>query len=496
LLIGTADNFEVKEMAKLISRREVLAGVAAGVGAALLGCSRSNTVNLKPAPDLTQLDLNVVSGMVRSGEISPVELTRACLERIDRLDPEINSFITVTREQAMADARHAENEITNKRWLGPLHGIPIAIKDNVDTAGVLTTAASALFANRVPTEDATVVKRLKAAGAVILGKLNMHEFAGGTTSAISYYGPVRNPWNLDYIAGGSSGGSAAAVAAGLCFGAVGTDTGGSIRIPAACCGVVGLKPTYDVVSTEGIIYVSRSFDHVGPICRTVTDTTLMFRAMTDHSVASESDLDSPPSMSQLRVGVVTPKVPLCDADVDPEVLAVVDEAIAVVRSLVGVVRKTELPMPDVGDIISAENYRAHAKYLDASPELYDPKTRQDIMAGKRILQTEYVRMIKELDVHRRTIDEAFSGVDVVVLPTLSTLPLTVKDANDPFSLNACTFAFSTGGIPSISIPCGFSKSGLPVGLLIGGPHLSEPRILALAMAYEKIAGWDKRRPIL
>jgi len=482
--------------ANLLSRREVLKGVAVGVGTSLLGCSRPNSINTAPAPDLTQIDIIDASAAVQAREISPLELTRACLERIDRIDPKINSFITIMREQALADARQAENEIVNGRWLGPLHGIPIAVKDNIDTAGFPTTAASAVFANRIPTEDAEVIKRLKAAGAIILGKLNMHEFADGTTSAISHYGPVRNPWNLDYIAGGSSGGSGAAVAAGLCFGAVGTDTGGSIRIPAACCGIVGLKPTYDVVSTQGIIYVSRSFDHVGPMCRTATDTGLMFRAMTGHSIANNFDPKAPLSVSHLRVGILSPTIPLCDVEVETEVQGVVNDAIAVIRSLVSAVSESELTMPDLGDIISAENYRFHARSLTESAELYDPRTRQDIVDGKKISDADYSHLINELNHHRRTIGDAFSDVDLVVLPTLSTLPMPVKDAIQPFALNACTFAFSVGGLPAISIPCGFSKSGLPIGMLIGGPPLSEPRILALAAAYEKMTGWEKRRPVL
>lgn len=474
----------------------MLTSLAIGSGAAVLGCYRPNAVRNLPERDLTQLNLSDAAAAVQRGEVSPLELTKACLERIERVDPQLNSFITVMREQSLADARQAENEIANGRWLGPLHGIPIAIKDNIDTAGVRTTAASAVFLNRIPTEDAEVVKQLKAAGAIILGKLNMHEFAGGTTSAISHFGPVHNPWDPERVAGGSSGGNGAAVAAGLCYGAVGTDTGGSIRIPASACGIVGLKPTYDVVSTKGLVYVSRSFDHIGPMCRTVTDTALMFRAMTGHAIAKEFDPASPLTVSGLRVGLLPTKVPMCDAAVDPEVQAVFNSAIDVIRSLIGAVRDAELPMPEFGDIIGAEEYPFHAQYLADSPELYDPRTRENILAGKGVNRAEYARMINKLDQHRRTISNAFSEVDLVVLPTLPGLPMTIQEATDPFSLNACTFAFSIGGLPAISVPCGFSKSGLPIGLLIGGPPLSEPRILALAAAYEKAAGWEKRRPLL
>lgn len=482
---------------RVITRRELLRSIAFFSGATLfgsVGCSVTKDAYPTQSRELWSLDLSEASSLVRSREVSPVELTRACLDRIASIDSKLNSFITVTPELAMAQAQAAEAAISRGDWYGPLHGIPIAVKDNIDTAGIRTTAASAVFLDRVPTRDAAVVRRLKDAGAIILGKLNMHEFAGGTTSAISHFGPVRNPWNLDHIAGGSSGGNGAAVAAGLCFGSVGTDTGGSIRIPAACCGIVGLKPTYDVVNTDGLIYVSRSFDHIGPMCRTVTDTALMFGAMTDHPVAQNFDQNSPPSISSLRIGLLPTNVPICDADVNSEVQAVVNKAIDLMRSLVAEVRDAAIPMPELGDIIGAEEYYFHAPYLDASPDLYDPRTRENILGGKKIAKSDYDRMVTELSQHRDAIRDAFSDVDLMVLPTLASLPLPIKEATEPFALNACTFAFSIGGLPAISVPCGFSESGLPVGLLIGGPPLSEPRILALASAYEKAAGWEKRRP--
>lgn len=475
----------------------MLEGVTLGSAAAFLGtlgCSVSDRPKVAETKDIWALDLAEAAAKIRTRELSPVEVTQACLDRISKVDGKLNSFITVAAELALDQARAAEAAISRGEWLGPLHGIPIAFKDNIDTVGIKTTAASAVFADRVPDKDAAVVAKLKSAGAVILGKLNMHEFAGGTTSAISNYGPVRNPWNPEHIAGGSSGGNGAAVAAGLCFGSVGTDTGGSIRIPAACCGIVGLKPTYDVVNTEGLVYVSRSFDHVGPMCRTVADTALLFQAMTDHPTAHGFDPMSPGSPSGLRVGMLPAKVPFCDAEVDAEVQAIASNAIEVIRSLVLEVRDAGIPMPEVGDIIGFEEYSFHASSLQAKAQLYDTRTRENILGGKKIAQAEYERMRRELLQHRESIDDAFSEIDLVVLPTLSTLPLKIAEAVDPFALNACTFAFSIGGLPAISVPCGFSQSGLPVGLMIGGPRLSEPKILTLAAAYEKAAGWEKRRP--
>src|SRR5262245_37037415 len=243
---------------------------------------------------VTALSLWDAAEQLRGRKISPVELTNACLARIERLNPVLNAFITVTADQALADARAAETEIARGRRRGPLHGIPIALKDLFDTAGVRTTAGSAVFANRVPSEDAEVVRRLKQAGAVFVGKLNMHEFAYGDTSAQSHFGPVRNPWDRQRISGGSSGGSAAAVAARLCYGALGSDTGGSIRQPSAYCGIVGLKPTYGLVSTAGVVPLSWSLDHVGPMCRTVADTSLLLQAIAGYDPHDTNSIDAIP----------------------------------------------------------------------------------------------------------------------------------------------------------------------------------------------------------
>src|SRR6266478_1979226 len=223
------------------------------------------------------------SDLIRRRAISPVVLVRECLDVIARLNPSLNAFITVTEESALAEAEQAEAEIQSGRWRGPLHGIPIGLKDLIDTAGVRSTAASAQFRERLPTEDADVVKKLKSAGAVLIGKQNLHEFAYGGSSLISHFGPVRNPINPEFITGGSSGGSAAAVATGMCYGAIGTDTAGSIREPAALCGVVGLKPSYGLVSTQGIVPLSRSLDHAGTITRSVGDAAILLDAISDET---------------------------------------------------------------------------------------------------------------------------------------------------------------------------------------------------------------------
>src|SRR5881296_3650415 len=265
-----------------------------------------------PKRDLALLSLTELSELIRSRKVSPVEVTRSILDRIEKLNPAYNAYITVTRDVAMKSAQEAESEIQQKKWRGPLHGIPIALKDLFDTAGIKTTAGSAVFKDRVPQQDAEVVRRLKAAGAVLLGKNNMHEFAYGGTSLVSHFGAVHNPWDLSRIAGGSSGGSAAAVAAQLCFGSLGSDTGGSIRQPAGYCGIVGLKPTYGRVSTSGVIPLAWSLDHLGPITRTAMDAALMLQVIAGYDTQDTASVDVPvpnyvatiaAATSSLRLGI-------------------------------------------------------------------------------------------------------------------------------------------------------------------------------------------------
>ncbi len=271
--------------------------------------------------------------LLRKREVSPVELTRDCLAEIERLNPTLNAFITVTAEFALAQARAAEAEILRGHWRGPVHGIPLALKDLIDTAGIRTTAASALFKDRIPAEDAEIVRRLKNAGAVLLGKQNLHEYAYGGSSMISYYGEVHNPWDPARIAGGSSGGSAASAAAGLCYGAIGTDTAGSVREPAALCGIVGLKPTYGRVSVRGVIPLSVSLDHIGPITRTVSDAAAMLQVIAGYDAKDVSSMKNVPVPDYLeasrgsnpaRIGV--PRRFFYE-ELDPEVASAVEKAL-------------------------------------------------------------------------------------------------------------------------------------------------------------------------
>src|SRR5271169_4748134 len=318
-----------------------------------------------------------LSARIFNRSISPVELTHQCLNRIEKLNPILNAFITVLAESALERARLAEWEIYHGTYLGPLHGIPIGLKDIIDVAGVRTTAASALFSapqkDRVPTEDAQVVRRLRAGGAVILGKQNLHEFAYGASSMISFFGEVHNPWDAKRIAGGSSGGSAASVAAGLGFAAVGTDTAGSVRLPAAYCGVVGLKPTYGRVSARGVIPLSWSYDHVGPIANSVYDAALMLQVLSGYDPSDPASIDAPvPDFvgaiahlpPKLRVGIPRP---LFFDDLHPEVAIAIEQAIEMFRELHAEIREVKLEVSTDRTLASAESYAYHEQFAASSP---------------------------------------------------------------------------------------------------------------------------------
>jgi aspartyl-tRNA(Asn)/glutamyl-tRNA(Gln) amidotransferase subunit A len=443
---------------------------------------------------------------LRRKEVSPVELTRACLERIEKLNPALNAFITVTAESALAEARAAESEISRGEWRGPLHGIPVALKDLIDTAGTRTTAASGLYQNRVPTKDAEVVQRLRRAGAVILGKNNLHEFAYGGSSLVSFFGDVHNPWDVAHIAGGSSGGSAAAVAAGLCYAAIGTDTAGSIREPAALCGCVGIKPTYGRVSARGVIPLSWSLDHVGPLAATVGDTAVVLQAIAGYDPLDVCSADGPASdyvaglgdaTKALRVGV--PRAHFYD-DLDDEVRAAVERALAVIGALVAEVRDVQIEVSSDRTVQAAESFAYHAENVARTPELYQPETLRRIRSGEKISAAEYIQRRRELDEERRRAHDFFAGVDLLVTPTMPIpAPAIAHLKRDPAALRPAELAllrntrpFNVWGLPAISVPCGFTKGGLPIGLQIAGPYWREDLVLQLAHAYERRTEWHTR----
>jgi aspartyl-tRNA(Asn)/glutamyl-tRNA(Gln) amidotransferase subunit A len=453
------------------------------------------------------LTISELSQRVRRREISPVEITRGCLARIEASNSKLNAFITVMAESALDEARAAEAEILRGEWRGALHGIPIALKDLIDTAGVRTTAASALYKDRVPTQDAEVVRRLRQAGAVIVGKNNLHECAYGGSSLVSYFGDTHNPWDVGRIAGGSSGGSAAAVVAGMACAAIGTDTAGSIREPAALCGCVGIKPTYGRVSGRGVIPLSLSLDHVGPLAASVEDAAIVLQAVAGYDAADITTADVPVAdhvgalredTKSLRVGV--PRAYFFD-ELDAEVASAMEHALRELATFVAEVREVRWEVPTDRTLQAAESYAYHAENVSKTPELYQAETLRRIRAGENVSAAEYILRRRELDEARRNIGRVFADVDLLVTPTMPMAAPTIAELRaNPEALRPAelrllrnTRPFNVWGLPAISVPCGFTESGMPIGLQIAGAHWREDLVLRLAWAYERGTAWHGRR---
>ncbi|HTZ57712.1 MAG TPA: amidase [Acidobacteriaceae bacterium] len=444
-------------------------------------------------------------------QVTSVELTEACLERIATYNSKLNAFITVNEKQALDAARKADRELNAGKDLGPLHGIPFAAKDNIDTAGVLTTGGSALFKDRIPGEDATVIRLLKAAGSVLVGKTNLQEFALGASNN-SPWGPGRNPWNPLRYSGGSSSGSGAAVAAFMCYAALGTDTGGSVRIPAGYCGLVGLKPTYGLVPVRGIIPGILSHDHCGWLTRMVEDAAIMLNALAAYDPLDPTSLEHRKEdyvtgmrqpVAHLRVGIPAGRFEALQPDVE----RAVTEAI----SLLGTITKgtTEMTLPPVGNAIhlDAEILAWHQRHFEAQPDKYSEPVRRSLIRATAAKTTavDYIRARWEMEELRRKVDDVFAEVDLVAMPTTRVVAppideLLQRDASlepaDPLMDYPNCIPFNVYGLPAISVPCGFSQDGMPIGMMIAGPRFSESRVLALARAYEQATDWHRRLPPL
>lgn len=464
---------------------------------------------------LARLTLAGAAAEVRAGRVTAIQLTEAVLARIAVYDRKLDAFITVMREQALAQARTLDAEAREGRFRGPLHGVPIALKDNVDTADARTTGGSALFAERLPAGDAPIVTRMVAAGAIMIGKTNLQEFAMGGGES-SFWGPARNPWNLAHNTGGSSSGSGAAVSAFLAYGAIGTDTGGSIRMPASFSGIVGHKPTYGLVPIRGIIPLRVSMDHAGPMTRTVEDAAILLNVLAGYDRLDITSVEHPPledyvqAMRQpvegFRLGI-----PAGFTDhLEPEVEAAFTAALEILATLTaGPATPMFLPAATRPVAGSAETYAWHEAFVKSSAALYLLPQRRRLEALAKDgggTASDYVKGMWEFQLLRRTIDDHFTraGVDLVVTPTHRILPPKLDDLiarayssqpTDPRLTSNC-WPFNLFGLPSISIPCGFSKDGLPVGLMISGPRFADGRVLALAHAFEQATGWHKRQPPL
>jgi aspartyl-tRNA(Asn)/glutamyl-tRNA(Gln) amidotransferase subunit A len=467
------------------------------------------------ATALIDLSLRAASDLLHRRALSPVELTEAYLARIERWNPHLNAYLTVMAEDARVTARRAEAELGARTERGPLHGIPVGLKDLLATAGVRTTAGSKILADWVPTEDATVVRRLRSAGAVLLGKCTMTEFAMGHPHN-PHYGPTRNPWSLAHVPGGSSSGSGAAVAGRLAVAALGSDTACSIRQPAAYCGVVGLRPSQGRVSTAGVVPLARSFDTVGPLARTVEDAALVLAAIAG---ADPADWATPPvplgeyqgaltaGLHGVRVGV--PRAYFWER-LDGEVAAAVEMALGVLTQLGAEVQDLDVPGVDEavaarGLIHSAEAYAYHATWLRERPDDYGAEFRARVTRGRDTPGTALVEAQDCLARFGATVNALLQRVDVLATPTTPT-PAWPFEAAD-LTLNGVVESYGTVGLrltvpftalggPALSVPCGFSAAGLPIGLQLAGRRFDEATVLRVGHAYEQSTDWHRRRPPL
>ena len=453
-------------------------------------------------PDLAFASAAEAGRAIARREVSPTELARAVLERIERHDAALAAHVTVSGDRALAEAARAEAEIAAGHIRGPLHGVPIGLKDLFDTADLRTTAGSKILAAHVPDRDAAIVERLREAGTVLVGKHNLHEFAYGTTSDNPHYGPCRNPWDLSRVAGGSSGGSAAALAAGLCFLAPGTDTGGSIRIPASACGVVGLKPTFGRVSRRGVFPLAWSLDHVGPLARTVEDAALALEVM-----AGADDADpwcarqpSEPFARDLERGVDglvlgLPR-PLFFDSLEPDVAAAFENArLALERAGATFV---DVEIPSLRDsytafhaILASEASARHEPWLRERPHDYGEGTRNALLQGFAIPAVDYVNARRFQGRLSAELDAALGRVTALLTPTLprTAPPLGEPVSREPASAwNRLLVPFNLAGLPALSVPCGFDRQELPIGLQIVGRAFDEATVLRVGRAWER--EWD------
>ena len=429
---------------------------------------------------------------LRDGSLSAAALTESVLGRIAETEPRLNAYITVTGDLAREQAAEADAALRDGRDLGPLHGIPVALKDLVDTAGIATTGGSGFLRERVPEADATVYRKLQEAGAVMPGKLNLHEFAFGTTSRNPHFGAVRNPWDEERSPGGSSGGSGASVAVGSSLAALGSDTGGSIRIPASLCGVVGLMGTYGRVSRAGVLPLSWTLDHVGPLAKTVEDAALVLNAIAGHDPADPGSAARPvddataklgEEIAGLRIGL--PREMLWDG-LDDEVAEACTVAVDVLRGLGAVVEEVDLPLQTGrgrGLTIIAEAAAYHEKWLRERRDEYGDILPR-IEAGLTVSAVDYIndqRLRRKFIAETRAVLEQ---VDVLVSPTCSRTAPLIEDGDPTAELARLTAPYDVTGIPAISVPCGFDGKGLPIGLMIGGRHWDEATVCQVAGAYE------------
>jgi len=463
--------------------------------------------------DFALLSISELAPLIRKRKLSPVELVETALTRIERWNPRLNAFLTVTAEEARSAAAAAEKEVRRGRYRGPLHGIPISLKDNIWTRGVRTTAGSKILADFVPEEDAYVVTRLRRAGAVLIGKTNLHEFAYGVTTNNAHYGPTRNPWDTERIPGGSSGGSAVAVATGMCAASVGSDTGGSIRIPAALCGLVGLKPTFGRVSCRGVVPLSKSLDHVGPITRCVADAALLLRVLAgfDARDANTARVPVPDYVSSLKrkahkLRLGWPREYFFER-LDEEVRRAIEAARESLEALGAVFEEVSLPLlnqsvePSTNMAFAeATHFHRSADYYPARKDDYSEELIERLEAGAKVSAVDYLHSFEVQKQVRTEFEAAFERVDVILAPTTPVaapriderkLRIGGEEETVRSALIRLNRPANFTGLPAISLPCGFTRQGLPIGLQIIGRAFDEARVLQVAYTYEQAALLDR-----
>jgi aspartyl-tRNA(Asn)/glutamyl-tRNA(Gln) amidotransferase subunit A len=465
---------------------------------------------MQSATELHHLTIQAAQGLIEERQLSPVELTQAFLDRIEQRDDTLQAYITVLADDALSEARVAEAEITRGNYKGPLHGIPIALKDLYDTEGVRTTASSRLLADRVPSEDATTTARLKASGAILLGKLAMHEFALGGPDPTCGFPLPRNPWNIEYVPGGSSSGSGVAVAAGLCMASLGSCTGGSIRGPASHCGVVGLKPTYGLVSRYGVVPLAWTLDHCGPLTWSVEDSAFMLQVIAGHdpkdpTTSTRAVPDYSASIAHgiegLRIGVPRHFFFRDDPRISKDTLAAVETALGVLEGLGASVVEIEVPMLEYSGaahpvLMLSEAFSYHQKNLRDRPQDFGDMARSRFLMGGLFSSGDYVQAQRVRNVLNREFAQVLETVDLIASPTMSNPPGRFDEATSMGNSLRPSFTspFNMTGMPAISVPCGFTPSGLPVGLQLAGRPFDEPTILRAAYAYQQATPWHTRRP--
>ena len=460
--------------------------------------------------ELHYLTIAEAAAGLRRKEFSPVELTEACLRRIHSLDDKLNSFITLTADLALQRAKQAEQELNSGKDRGPLHGIPIALKDLYATKGMRTTCHSAVLENWLPDHDATTVTKLQDAGTILLGKLGMHEFAFGGPSVDAPFPAVRNPWNTAHIPGGSSSGSGAALAAGFCYGALGSDTGGSIRTPASHCGIVGIKPTYGRVSRAGVIPLSWSLDHAGPMARSVEDCAILLQALAGYDAQDNASANvavpnfqtgMKDGIKGLRVGV--PRQNWFDENlgIDPTTEAVFNQALKVLENLGAQIvdidgKPFSLARKANQTILVCEAYTYHEKTLQETPLKFGSSLRRRILEGAFLSATDYLTAQRVRAVLNEQIRANFAQIDVFAVPGAARPPEAFEgmDPNEQNMRPSFTNPFNLTGLPAISLPGGFTEGNLPAGLQIVARAFEEATCFRVAYAYEQATEWHKRRP--